>query len=895
MINNKYVIGVCITKMHNISNAVYLDYLHKLSVKSDVKLIIFNSFVDFFRKDNDDDCAASIYGIMNYEIIDAVVLVKDGFCDIEVADNIIKDARANDTPVVLVNGQQDGCWSVSAEYEKSYKEILRHIIRDHNVTDSVFIAGNRENDPDSVCRIGCYKEVLEENGLVFDESRVEYGGYWHDPTKAIVERLIAGGKLPQAIICSNDHMAFTVCDVLEENGCRVPEDIIVTGFDGVPESDHFAPRLTTCKEDPEGLAGLTLKAVKYALEKRDAEELKLCYKPFISESCGCQSICPDNFRKSESELYREFNDYQLHEDFMFNRIGRMLSITDMNTFYDNVSRTLLNKSSVCMNSNFLASAMDMDYKNVKKGYTKNLIVISSIYTDGDKTERMSLSEMVPDIEEWAESEDSYILSALYTGGMVCGYTAARFNNLVKVKHKIKRVQKCIMIALNVAMNNLRQAKLKLSIEQASVTNPTSGLPNLKGTTNWFEDFSASPENHKKCMTISVYALQKYTYIYENYGAADIEEDIRFISETLKIANPKNCFIGHITEDSFVIINYYNDSSEISETINNATSVFYSMIEGFNGKDTKEYYVEVNCGCTVIDSGWIGGLESFIKVANSEMYMNRLKMGSTPVHKDRMRPTGSYKSLDLLIEKNLFTYHFQPIVSAKTGEIFAYEALMRTDPIIGLNPLEVLDAAKDYDKLYDIERATLFNVMNRYASDQESFGNAKVFINSIPGYFLNDEDIGTIKAKYSSHFGKFVFEITEQGTVSDDELDSIKKLSEVNAENMIAIDDYGTGHSNIVNLMRYKPQVIKIDRFLISDINNDRNKQMFLLSTIEFAKLNNIRVLAEGVETSDELQTVIRLGVDYIQGYYTARPAPEPIKKLPEKIRMEILTSNAMVS
>ena len=111
---------------------------------------------------------------------------------------------------------------------------------------------------------------------------------------------------------------------------------------------------------------------------------------------------------------------------------------------------------------------------------------------------------------------------------------------------------------------------------------------------------------------------------------------------------------------------------------------------------------------------------------------------------------------------------------------------------------------------------------------------------------------------------------------------------------IAIDDYGTGYSNIVNLMRYSPQIIKIDRFLVADIHTDQNKQMFVKSTIDFARLNDIKVLAEGVETSDELRMVITLGVDYVQGYYTGRPVAEPIPVIAENIRKESEEANQLI-
>ncbi|MDO5331945.1 MAG: EAL domain-containing protein, partial [Bacillota bacterium] len=104
-----------------------------------------------------------------------------------------------------------------------------------------------------------------------------------------------------------------------------------------------------------------------------------------------------------------------------------------------------------------------------------------------------------------------------------------------------------------------------------------------------------------------------------------------------------------------------------------------------------------------------------------------------------------------------------------------------------------------------------------------------------------------------------------------------------AEALLAVDDYGSGQSNIQNLLRYAPNIVKIDRFLIQDVPNDTNKQLFISNIVEFARLNDMKVVGEGVENQEELQTVMGYGVDYIQGYYTARPNAEPLNELPREI------------
>lgn len=897
MIKGKKVIGVCLTRLHDTTRSNCIQYLHEAAKEQGYKLIIFNSLVDFYHNDSFDEGAKKVYDIINYDILDAVIIYYESFCNKSIAESVIAGAKRKNTPVILINGEKEGCCSVIGEYGEAFKEVLRHVIQVHGVKDTFFVAGNREADEVSDYRISCYREVLEENGLSFDEKRIAYGGYWETPTREAVEGLLKEGKkLPEAIFCANDHMAFTVCEVLKENGYRVPEDVIVTGFDGTAAAKYCRPQLTTCDQNLPGLTKLSIQAAKKVIEEgKSAFVVKYAYLPVFSESCGCNLHSMDDFREDLAHLFYALHGMEVHEENNYTWIDRMLSIKDMNSLYRKLSGCILENSYVCLNNDFVASAMKENVDEPDNRLAEELVVISSKYSknDPDKTETLRLKDMVPDIEEWVEDDTIYILTAVYAGSEVCGYYAVRTDSVMKCRHKVKRVSKTINVACNVAINHFRQMKLRQSVESAIMTNPITELPNLKGTVKWFEEFAAQEENHKKVLSVSVYGLPKYTYIYENYGIEDVEEALRFVAESLKIANPTDCFIGHISEDEFVIINYYDSEDQVSDVINSATSVFFSVVEGYNSNSGKDYYVEVNCGCTVVDSGWMNSLESFIKIANSEMYMNRLKSGCGAVVKETTKPKEYYKTLELLIEKNLFQYHFQPIVNAKTGEIYAYESLMRTDASIGMNPLEVLDAAKEYNCLYEIERATMFNVMEHYVRERERFGERKVFINTIPGYFLHDADIRRLNDKYGKYMDNIVFELTEQNTVSDEELDSIRRISGLGENSRIAIDDFGTGHSNIVNLMRYAPHIIKIDRFLISDIHKDQNKQMFVRSTIEFAKMNSIMVLAEGVETSNELRMVIDLGVDLIQGFYTGRPVAEPVEEIMLEIKKEILDANPL--
>lgn len=240
----------------------------------------------------------------------------------------------------------------------------------------------------------------------------------------------------------------------------------------------------------------------------------------------------------------------------------------------------------------------------------------------------------------------------------------------------------------------------------------------------------------------------------------------------------------------------------------------------------------------------------------------------------------------LIDYNLFTYHFQPIVRADNGEIYSYEALMRAKDMQGITPFHILKYAEITDRLDEVEQYTFLNVLNYIKNNKAPFEGKLVFINSMPSVHIDPMKESEITGLLGMLSDKIVVEMTEDSEFNDDELNSIKeKYRGLNIR--IAIDDYGTGYSNISNLLRYTPNYVKIDRSLLSGIENNPNKKHFVREIIDFCHGNGILALAEGVENSEELRTVILLGADLIQGFYLARPNAEVIQSIPYELREEI--------
>ncbi len=247
-------------------------------------------------------------------------------------------------------------------------------------------------------------------------------------------------------------------------------------------------------------------------------------------------------------------------------------------------------------------------------------------------------------------------------------------------------------------------------------------------------------------------------------------------------------------------------------------------------------------------------------------------------------------LRTLLDRNELQYKFQPIVSAKTGKIYAYEALMRTKTEVGLSPVDVLELATRQDRLYEVEHYTFYNVLQIMNKNEKIFENRKLFLNSIPTAIIKEEEFDDLLKQYDSLMSHLVIEITENGMQSEESCAAVHKYMEKSGCEL-ALDDYGTGYSNASSLLKNSPNYLKIDHSMIMGIDSDSKKQHLVSGYISFANNHNMKVLAEGVETPEELQMVIQLGCHLIQGFYTGRPNSVIAESINEEIENEIVAIN----
>lgn len=231
---------------------------------------------------------------------------------------------------------------------------------------------------------------------------------------------------------------------------------------------------------------------------------------------------------------------------------------------------------------------------------------------------------------------------------------------------------------------------------------------------------------------------------------------------------------------------------------------------------------------------------------------------------------------ILKDHGLVTYRFMPIFSAATGEVVAYEALMRAEREHLKLPADILELARQEKCLQEIEQIVWERGLQCYRElleEGKAEEHALLLLNSIANVCLPEEEMQRVAERYSDLMGRVVIEITESELM--DEEATKKKRMIPGFSGRFALDDYGSGYNSEKTLLELSPTYIKADLSIIRNIDSSPDKQRIISNIVQYAHEREMYIIAEGVESPSEMQTVCELGVDYLQGFYLARDGKVP--------------------
>jgi len=232
-----------------------------------------------------------------------------------------------------------------------------------------------------------------------------------------------------------------------------------------------------------------------------------------------------------------------------------------------------------------------------------------------------------------------------------------------------------------------------------------------------------------------------------------------------------------------------------------------------------------------------------------------------------------EAIDRIIDEKLLRIAFQPIVDRRTRRTYAYEALARSPLPIFENPRQLYDAAIRSGRVGEMGRLHRTQAM-------KICPDLPLFINVDPnefdhGWLVRPDD------PLFRHKPPVYLEITESAPlIYFEQCHSV--LAEVRARRVnLAVDDFGAGYSNLRYISDLAPEIVKFDRKLVAGIREGSRLFQLLCALVRLCKEMHIKVVAEGIETREELAAVEAAGVDFCQGFLLARPGlPLPEARWP---------------
>lgn len=215
--------------------------------------------------------------------------------------------------------------------------------------------------------------------------------------------------------------------------------------------------------------------------------------------------------------------------------------------------------------------------------------------------------------------------------------------------------------------------------------------------------------------------------------------------------------------------------------------------------------------------------------------------------------------------------YQPIYSVERHQVMAYEALVRTEEPSVPGPGVLFDLAERLGRVCDVGRTVRATAPSTFTSAP---AQALLFVN-LHAAELADETLYDPDSPLARISSRVVLELTERASLGD--LQEVRKqVDRLRAIGFrIALDDLGAGYAGLTSLAALEPEVVKLDMSLVRNIHSSRVQRRLVEAMVAVARPARIRVVAEGIETPEERDTLLGLGCDWMQGYLFGRPSRQP--------------------
>ena len=434
-----------------------------------------------------------------------------------------------------------------------------------------------------------------------------------------------------------------------------------------------------------------------------------------------------------------------------------------------------------------------------------------------------------------------------------------------------------------ASDRTNERAIEKNLRRELLSDGLTALPNRTGFGEEIDDRLTNnvwPDNAQ--FGIIAIDLSRFSRVNESLGPMAGDELLITVAKRLKSSLRQGDVLARIGGNDFAIFarlnNGLSDCLHIVQRIKEALSSTIRL---------SDLQIRVDCaiGCALSTSldddpdDVVRKAQAAVKIAKRS---GKVEIYRNGVLKEAQRRFSIESRLRDALAQGGLTLAYQPLIHLHTGEITGFEALARwDDPELGhVPPTEFIPVAEESGLVTPLGRWAAYEAAQALARWDAKFGTAlpvSVNVNLSPIQMARDDVASMFEEalRYSGVAGsRLTAELTESAIIADP--DKARKLlfALKDLQMPIAMDDFGTGFSNLASLHSLPIDILKIDRSFVSSMAEDRDKAVIVRTILSLAESLNLKVTAEGIETQELALALQQMGCWQGQGYYFAKPMNE---------------------
>ena len=579
----------------------------------------------FGQTDNYVMGEASIFEFFDLSEADAIIYLKDVFSNQAVEERVEKKLAEYTCPKVSPRMPLDGYYSILINDSEAIKEVVRHFIDKHKCKKIAYMSGVKGR-PDAKARLRAYMDVMDENGLEYDDSYIFHGNYWTDKGGEAVDYFLSSPLgVPEAIVCANDYMAMSVVEALTSRGYRVPENIKVSGFDNVDNPSDIS--LTTVDIDIKDLAYNSVEIIDDLFNGRDRDLITMIKGVMLErKSCGCNSEDGRIFKNS-NVFYDSMDSETIYAQTRYFTVA----LQDIESLDDAVAKIdkymYLNGR---FNNFFLCLQTDPESDNLKqfistrKEFQKKLTCVLAMMDNKNVNAepfKFDSSDYIP-AQYTTEEPQIYCFSSIHIQDEIFGYAAISYYDYRAVKNDYYSFAVNIGNALDSLSKRLSLKKTLMELEELYISDPLTGLFNRRGFEFKTAQYYVECTQKKIPFMLMTIDMDGLKYINDTYGHIQGDIAINTLGRALDNARTQhNEVCARVGGDEFYVfaMNYDNEKAD------DFKKRVYNYLDEYNQSSDNQYMVEASCGVVVVDTYEDNedvSLEYYMKLCDYYMYQNK---------------------------------------------------------------------------------------------------------------------------------------------------------------------------------------------------------------------------------------------------------------------------------